>query len=86
MKVKQPTFKNNSDISSKVQFLQRIQKYSLRGITEVNILEGDEFKILCREYNLDSTLTVHCLNSKIFSLVAFQEDHFNQAVQSLSGE
>lgn len=38
MKVKQPTFKNNSDISSKVQFLQRIQKYSLRGITEVNIL------------------------------------------------
>lgn len=86
IKVKQPIFKNNSDISLKVQFLQRIQRYILRGITEVNILEGDEFKILCKEYNLDNKLTVHCLNNKIFALVAYQEDHFKQVVQNLNSE
>lgn len=32
MKVKQPVFKNNSDISLKVQLLQRIQKYYFKGI------------------------------------------------------
>jgi hypothetical protein len=38
-KVKQPTFKNNSDISQKMLVLQRLAKYVVRQEIDVNILE-----------------------------------------------
>lgn len=85
-KVKQPVFRNNADISAKVQLLQRLQKYTANILTEVNIFEPDEFKILCHEYSLDNTLTVHYLNHKIFTVVAFQEEHLRQAVEGINAQ
>jgi hypothetical protein len=58
-KVKQPEFKNNADIKEKIQVLQRLEKHTLPQVREVNIFEPEDFRILCREYQLDKDSTVH---------------------------
>jgi hypothetical protein len=52
-KISRPSFKNNTDIASKVQILQRLKRYAAGNTTEVSILELEDFRILCQEYKLD---------------------------------
>ena len=48
MVVTQPVFKNNQDISTKIQVLQRLKKYVLNNETKIHMLEAEDFRILCQ--------------------------------------
>jgi hypothetical protein len=52
MRVKALNFKNNSDLTAKIVALKRLAKVRLEREMEVNLLEHEEFKILCNEYKL----------------------------------
>jgi hypothetical protein len=52
LKVKLPEFKNNSDLANKVIAVKRLAKVRVEREIEVNFFEHEDFKILCKEYQL----------------------------------
>lgn len=83
-KIKDLPFKNNSDVSSKILILKRLEKYELRQVIEVNIFEAEDYRILCQEYQLDNKKSVTIVRNKIFLENNFKEEDLNKAIEHLN--